>query len=195
MLIAAAVCLAVCSGCCAQEALPADGEVVCFQDALGRTVTVPKEPKRVAALLGSFADLWMLSGGTLCAAAEDAWDDFGLDLPKAVNLGGAHSPSLEALLAAAPDFVIASASTASNVEMKDTLENAGITVAYFDVDCFEDYLAMLDICTDITAEKTCTRKTALRCDSRLKAQKRRSPGQICRNRSAKCFCCVLPQVL
>ena len=37
--------------------------------------------------------------------------------------------------------------------MKEALESAGITVAYFDVDCFEDYLAMLDICTDITGRK------------------------------------------
>jgi iron complex transport system substrate-binding protein len=104
----------------------------------------------VAALLGSFADIWLLSGGALCAAAEDAWEDFSLELPGAVNIGGAHSPSLEKLLSADPDFVIASASTASHVEMREVLEAAGITVAYFDVDNFDDYLQMLKICTDIT---------------------------------------------
>ena len=81
------------------------------------------------------------------------WDDFGLALPDAVNIGGAHSPNLELIFSANPDFVIASASTSSNVEMKETLEAAGITVAYFDVDNFSDYLAMLDICTDITERK------------------------------------------
>lgn len=124
-----------------------------FIDSLGRNITIEQPPKRVAALIGSFADVWTLSGGTVCAAPEDAWDDFGLNLPEAVNIGGAHSPNLELLLAADPDFVIASASTASNVEMKDVLENAGITVAYFDVDNFDDYLNMLDICTDITGRK------------------------------------------
>lgn len=125
---------------------------VTFTDALGRTVTVD-QPKRVAVLLGSFAEVWVLSGGDLVAAPEDAWGDFSLELPDAVNIGGAHSPNLEMVLSSNPDFVIASASTTSNVEIKDTLEATGITVAYFDVDNFEDYLNMLDICTDITGRK------------------------------------------
>lgn len=126
---------------------------VTFTDTLGREVSVPESPKRVAALIGSFADIWMLAGGEVCATAADAWEDFGLSLDDAVNIGGAHSPSLELLISSNPEFVIASASTASNLEMKDTLESMGIVVAYFDVDHFEDYLSMLKICTDITGRK------------------------------------------
>ncbi|MGN1099380.1 MAG: ABC transporter substrate-binding protein [Christensenellales bacterium] len=140
---------------------------VVFTDALGREVSVPKKPERVAALLGSFADVWVLSGGGFCAAAEDAWEDFGLESDGAVNIGGAHSPSLELLISANPDFVIASASTASNVEMKDTLEQMGITVAYFDVDNFDDYLNMLDICTDITGRKDLYEKNGLSIKMRI----------------------------
>lgn len=147
------VCLSlILTACSTGQPETAAGDTVEFTDALGREVSVEKNPERVAALIGSFADVWQLSGGTLCAAAEDAWEDFGLTLD-AVNIGGAHSPSLELLLAAEPQLVLASASTASNVEMKDTLEAAGITVVYFDVDHFDDYLHMLDICTDITGRK------------------------------------------
>ena len=125
------------------------GEIT-FTDALGRTVVLDGVPRRTASLSGSLADIWMLSGGTLCAAAEDAWDDFSLDIDDAVCIGGAHSPNPELLIAADPDFVIASASTAAHVELLDLLTAAGITVAYFEVECFEDYLAMLSVCTDIT---------------------------------------------
>ena len=128
-------------------------DAVTFTDALGRKVSIQKNPDRVAALIGSFADVWVLAGGDICAAASDAWEDFNLELENAVNIGGAHSPSLELLISSAPEFVIASASTASNVEMLDSLEAMGIPVAYFDVDNFDDYLSMLNICTDITGRK------------------------------------------
>ncbi|MBR5447112.1 MAG: ABC transporter substrate-binding protein [Clostridia bacterium] len=123
---------------------------ISFTDALGRDVTIERPPERVAALIGSFADVWLLAGGNVCATAEDAWDDFGLELDGAVSIGSAHSTNTEKLLSASPDLVLASASTASNVNLLETLESAGITVAYFDVDCFEDYLEMLHICTRIT---------------------------------------------
>ena len=156
-----ALLLSVLSGCGEKKTESEPSDSVSFTDDLGRNVKVNKNPKRVAALLGSFADTWVLAGGNLCAAAKDAWDDFGLQLNDAVNLGGAHSPSLEALLSSEPDFVIASASTSADVEMKESLQNAGITVAYFDVDSFEDYLNMLKICTDITGRKDLYQKNGL----------------------------------
>lgn len=140
---------------CAPTPTAVPGEnAVSFTDDLGREVTVKKNPQRVAALIGSFADVWMLAGGRICATADDAWEDFDLALDEnTVNLGGTKNPSLEKLLSASPDFVIASASTAKNIEWLDILESAGITVAYFSVSCFKDYVHMLDICTDITGRK------------------------------------------
>ena len=155
--------------CVPNESSSAD--TVNFTDALGREVRVSKNPKRVAALLGSFADIWLLAGGEICATADDAWEDFGLSLDGVVNIGGAHSPSLELLISSDPELVIASTSTASNVEMKDTLEAMGITVAYFDVTHFEDYLSMLDICTDITGRKDLYEQNGLQIKKQIDAIK------------------------
>ena len=157
--------------CACTESKVDSRETVTFTDALGREVSVPENPGRVAALLGSFADIWILAGGELCAAADDAWEDFGLTLENAVNIGGAHSPSLELLISSDPDFVIASASTASNVEMKESLEAMGIAVAYFDVDNFEDYLDMLNVCTDITGRKDLYEQNGLRIKEQIDAVK------------------------
>ncbi len=169
------ICAVLIVGCARGDGTRSAGETdtVTFIDALDRTVTVKKAPERTAALLGSFADVWTLAGGTLCAAAEDAWEDFGLDPEGAVNLGGAHSPGLEPLLSADPDFVLASASTASNVEMLETLEAAGISVAYFDVDNFYDYLEMLDVCTDITGRKDLYETNGLKLREQIEAVKER----------------------
>lgn len=121
-----------------------------FSDDLDRIVTV-ENPQRVASLLGSFAQVWYLAGGTICASADDAWEDFDLPLPEdAVNLGMTKELSMEKLFAAEPDFIIASANTAQQIQWQDTLEKTGIPVAYFDVSDFDDYLRMLKICTDIT---------------------------------------------
>ena len=148
-----------------------DTDVMIVTDALDREVRVNRKPARVASLLGSFADLWVLAGGELCAAAEDAWEDFGLELAHAVNIGGAHSPSLEMLLSADPDLVLASASTASHVAMLTPLEMAGITVIYLNVDNFADYLAMLDICTDLTGRKDLYEQNGLRVQEQIQAIK------------------------
>ncbi len=126
-------------------------ETLIFTDDLGREVSAPMNPSRVACLIGSFADIWTDAGGTVIATADDAWDDFHLELPAdCINLGSTKNPSLEALLSANPDFVIASAATAKNLEFREILENAGIPVAYFDVSTFEDYLRMLSVLVKLT---------------------------------------------
>jgi len=133
----------------AEAPTQAESQGCTFTDDLGRTVTVEK-PQRVAALLGSFAQVWYLAGGTVIASADDAWDDFQLPMPDdAVNLGMTKDLSLEKLFAAQPDFIIASANSSQHVKWQETLEATGIPLAYFSVTDFADYLRMLKICTDI----------------------------------------------
>lgn len=135
-----------------EETAPSAPETISFTDDLGREVEVAP-PTRAATLIGSFADIWCLAGGkdALVAAANDAWTSFDLDLSGDVaDLGGVKEPNLEMLLAAQPDLVIGSVSTEADLELEPILAQAGIPVAYFDVDSFDDYLRMLEICTRLT---------------------------------------------
>ncbi len=149
------------AGCGAASSAPAPAEppaapeaaAYAFTDDLGREVALEAAPRRVATLTGSYADIWCTAGGkdTLTASASDAWTDFDLDLSAGVaNLGGAMGVSVEELLASQPDLVLASTNIPSNQEMLPALEEAGIDVAFFSVDTFEDYLRMLKVCTELT---------------------------------------------
>ncbi len=121
-----------------------------FTDDLGRQISVGSYSS-VAALTGSLGEIWMLAGGRVTAIAEDAWSELDLRLDEStVDLGSSHAISKELVLSCAPDLVIASSKLTSHIELEESLEKSGITVAYFDVSDLEGYLRVLKIFTDIT---------------------------------------------
>ncbi len=152
LLTAAMLCLI--TGCGATEYVQPDfaSEQISVTDDLGQQVTLAR-PQRTAILIGSFADVWCLSGGkdSLVAAADDTWTQFDLGLSEdVVHLGGVKTPNLEKLLASQPDLVIGSTKTAADLEIKETLDEMHIPMLCFDVSNFEDYLRMLKTCTELT---------------------------------------------
>lgn len=176
------------TGCAAPVQPAAEG--VTFTDDLGRTVTIDK-PERVACLLGSFAQVWQLAGGEVCATADDAWDDLALELSDdCVNLGNTKELSLELLLSCQPDLILASANTRQNLEWRETLEAAKLPVAYFDVADFDGYLRLLKLCTGITGRSDLYETNGLAVQEQIravleKAQNRgTSPTVLCMRASA-----------
>jgi len=152
-MVCAALALCLLAGCGTAPEAPAAAEVV-FTDDLGREVRADR-PERVAALIGSFADIWRLAGGedTLVAAAHDTWTSFDWTPGEGVaDLGAIKEPNLELLIAQEPDLVLASSNTAADVELLDTLVGSGLNVAYFKVTNFDEYLHMLDVCTQLTGK-------------------------------------------
>lgn len=182
-LLALGLGLMLLCGCGAKEkTMEIDG--VTFTDALGRTVSV-EEPQRVACLLGSFAQVWTLAGGDVCATADDAWEDFDLGLSDdVVNLGNIKELSLEKLLGSQPDFIIASGNTKQNVEWKETLEATGIPLAYFEVNDFSDYLEMLKICTEITGREELYEQNGLAVQEEIDAVVERSKERLAESAEA-----------
>ncbi len=136
-----------------EEALQAEGTGIAFIDDIGRNVSVESHD-RVITMIGSFTDIWLLAGGDVVGAANDSWDSFDLNLgADVVNIGSHVEPDIEKIIAAKPDLVIASANTDADLKMEKLLTDSGITVAYFSVSNFSEYMNMLEICTDITGRK------------------------------------------
>ena len=137
------ICLAVLLAFSAQAAE--------LTDAMDRVVSFDAPPQRVAALLGSYGEVWLAAGGTLIATTEDA-----VDTPAAraqgeiINLGDHSHVSLEQLLSLEPDFAILSADTAAHVALSDALEDAGIPCGYFSVTDWREYMALLKDFTVLT---------------------------------------------
>lgn len=141
-----------------------------FTDSLGNTVELEQPPKRVAALLGSYAETWLLAGGEVVAVTQDAYDERGLELPEdTVNLGANQQPDMEALFAAEPDLVLLTPDLDGQMGLKDSLAAAGIPAAWFKVETFDDYLNMLKICTDLTGRSDLYQKNGLDIQSGIDA--------------------------
>lgn len=117
---------------------------IVFTDALGYEVRLDSW-QRVVSLYGSFAEAWTLAGGSLVGTTSDAVEERGLALGEDVAIvGSVKTPGFEEILAADPDFVILSADIAAQADLHDALAGAGVPHAYYRVDTFEDYRAMME---------------------------------------------------
>lgn len=122
-----------------------------FTDSTGEVVSLPEKPKTVAVLFSSYAEIWVLAGGTVdITVGESVERGFAKENAVLVDAGAGKTIDHEALLAAEPDLVIGSADIAAQVEACQMASRAGIPAALFRVDTFEEYLSMLRICADIT---------------------------------------------
>ena len=134
------LCLPLVSSC--QSPIANGGELT-LTDSEGKTVQIPQNA-RVASAYGSFSECWLLSGGTLVGATDDAVSERGLELSSDVAIiGSVKSVDLERLISLAPDLVILSADLTAHRELALQLSDRGIATALFRVDTFDDYALMM----------------------------------------------------
>lgn len=140
---------------------PAEGaRGYAFTDAGGRELTLPRNPRRVAVLFSSFADVWVSAGGEVAITVGEAVErGFAPADTLLVDRGAGKTIDRELLVSYGPDLVICSADIAAQRETADYLNEIGIPCAAFHVETFEEYLAMLAVCTELTgnarAYQTC----------------------------------------
>ncbi len=126
---------------CGNQATDSQGTIP-ITDAFGNTVYL-HENARVVSGYASFAECWMLAGGTLVGVTEDAVTEHGLQVEDAEIIGTVKHIDMEKLVSLAPDFVILSADLTAHTSLRDSLDAMGIAYGYFRVDVFEDYKALM----------------------------------------------------
>ena len=120
-------------------------------DSRGAALDV-QSPQRVVCLYGSYAEAWLLSGGTLVGVTDDAISERGMTCDAQI-IGTTKSPNLELILSLDPDLVILSADIAAQVAAAETLSAAGIPCAAFRVDTVQEYAQMMDAFTQLTGRR------------------------------------------
>lgn len=125
-----------------------------IEDATGAVVSVPLNPKRVAVLFSSFADIWVTAGGSIeITVAETLERSFTDDTAILVDNGAGKTIDLERLLASEPDFVICSADIQAQLDAAEICRGAGIPACAFRVEGFEDYLSLLTSFVHLTGQQ------------------------------------------
>ena len=152
-----------------------------FTDDLGNQVTVSSH-ERVVAGMGSFANIWELAGGTLVGVSSDAFSDYHIK-SDAEKVGDFSSLNAETVIALDPDFVILTGANSgrgggvAQTDLKDTLQAAGIAVAYFNVTTFDDYLRMLKTCCDITGDTEAYEENGAEIAKEIDVIKKKAEGK------------------
>lgn len=115
-----------------------------FRDSLGTEFPDMPENPRTVSLYGSYAEAWQLAGGELIGVTKDALEERDLGLPEDIPVvGTVKEPNAEAIIALEPELVLLNPDIAGQTDIRDVLENAGLSCAYFRVDTFEDYSSMM----------------------------------------------------
>lgn len=132
----------------------AEGDVISFTDDAGNEFSFAQPPKKTAVLFSSFAEIYVTAGGVVdVTVGESVERGFASEDAVLVDDGAGKVINNELLIAQAPELVIGSADIAAQAESAKLLNAAGIPAAVFRVECFDDYLRVLDIFCRLTQNR------------------------------------------
>ncbi|MFV0381226.1 MAG: ABC transporter substrate-binding protein [Breznakia sp.] len=165
--------LLVFSGCSSstKKANQTNDTIIEVSDKEGNALQFKKTPTRVVALSSSWADLWLLAGGSLIGTTSDV-EDRNLETDNVLSIvGTVKEPNMEEVLGLEPDFVILSQDISSHKNIANTLKDAKIPYYVTKVETFNDYLKVLKDFTTITQKndhyQTYGKKLEMKVDTLL----------------------------
>ena len=140
--LSALVCLFGLVSCALPGGESSDG--VTLRDDLGNTVRLTGDA-RVVSCYGSFAECWLLAGGSLVGVTSDAVDEGRIEESDGLEIvGSVKEIDLERLIRISPDYVILSADLTAHLGLEAQLKQLGIPYGYFRVDTFADYSFLME---------------------------------------------------
>lgn len=172
-LILCSLSLAGCLG--GEEGGRPDSSAVTVIDALGNSTSL-SSGARVVSCYGSFADLWLLSGGTLVGATEDAVEEGIVSAGGVTVVGTVKNIDLEKILSLNPDYVLLSADLAAHLKLQGALVSAKIPHGYFRVDTFSDYKALMAQFCAINGRQDLYQTNVMNVEERMDAILQKIPG-------------------
>lgn len=108
-------------------------------------------PERVISLHGSYAQAWLLAGGTLIGTSEDAINERNIDLDESVSIiGTTKNPNMELIIELEPDLVFYSLDTQAQMDAAKKLTEMGVRCQGYSVTTYQEYLEMMKSMCEIT---------------------------------------------
>ena len=146
-----------------------------MRDAVGRTVEVPDEPRRIVSLAPNLTEMLYALGLGDRVAGVTLFCDWPPEVAAKPRIGGVINPSLETIVALGADLVLA---TADGNRPEDVNRLAALGVAVFTIDTRSvgDVLRSLVTIGELTGRAARAREIAAGLDRRREAVRARVAG-------------------
>lgn len=151
---------------------PAPATIDLSKDDMGRSVDVPKEPKRVVAMSPSVVELMYAVGATPVGRPSSA--DYPEQAKTVPSFGLSYQPNYEEVVAMKPDLLIADAIIQGNI--MDQLTKLNVPVFALKIASFDDVAHALRLTGALTGNKDAGEAKAKELEAKLAGIKAKLSG-------------------
>ena len=155
--------------------LPATVEAVTVRDAVGRSVEVPHDPRRILSLAPNITEMLYALGLGERVAGVTLFCDWPPEVAAKPKIGGVINPSLETIVALGTDLVLATAD-GNRPEDVNRLADLGVVVYTIDTRSVGDVLRALVTIGELTGRAGPAREIAAGLERRREAARARVAG-------------------